>query len=88
MRGLHIICAPSGKFIFVGSVPTSLAFEVSDPSYADAAVRSGPRIARLIAAKNGGTFRSLSWATYEEARDEAVRQGYEGLLSDSAKVAA
>jgi hypothetical protein len=25
MRGLHIICAPSGKFIFVGSVPTSLA---------------------------------------------------------------
>jgi hypothetical protein len=76
MRNLHIIRAPSGRFIFVGAVPACLAVEASDADLIDTARHAGMGIARGIAAKRGGFIRTLSWDTEADARAAAVAAGF------------
>jgi len=75
MRGLNIIKYPSGRFGFVGRVPLALAFEGSAED-CETAARSGPRIARLIAEREGRVFRELSWDTEADARAAADAAGF------------
>jgi len=72
---LFVIQAPTGRFIFAGSVPTTLAFDACDEDR-DRAVLAGPRLARLIAEREGREFKTISFASKQEALDEAERQGY------------
>ena len=66
MNGYRLIKAPSGRYIFVGRVPAALAFRGSASDIANA-IQSGPRIAGMIAAREGRIFESLSWVTEDEA---------------------
>lgn len=75
MNGLHIIKYPSGRYGFVGRVPACLAYEGSDEDLQSAAI-AGPRIARLIAERNGRSFVALAWNTEAEAREAARVAGY------------
>lgn len=72
----HLISTPSGRFVFVGRVPSDLACEASSPDYIEAARQCGPAIAARIAAREGGTFRSLSWETEADAYAYAAALGY------------
>ena len=73
---LSIIAAPSGRYIFVGSVPPALAFEWEADSDLAAALQSGPGIARRIAERNGRTFKTRAYDTREAAEAEASRLGF------------
>lgn len=75
--GLHVLHNPAGTFHFVGKVPAELAFESSNPDYLKTAAQCGPGFARKIAEKEGGVFKTLTWATKEEAVAFAVSKGYE-----------
>ncbi len=72
----HLIPTPSGRFAFAGRVPKDLAFAASNPDYIATALQCGPGIAQKQAAREGGTFRSLSWATEADAYAYAAGLGY------------
>lgn len=63
----NVIKFPSGKFGFVGKVPVELAFEYDSIEDVKIAQHSGPRIAGLIAAKEGRVFKTRVWNTKEDA---------------------
>jgi len=65
---LNIIQYPSGRWGFVGKVPTALAFEYSDEKYMDIAHNHGEGIAKAIAKNEGGIFKSRSFETLEAAQ--------------------
>ena len=73
---LSLIKYPSGRWGFVGRVPSDLAFIYEDKSDLDAALHSGPRIARLIAQRHGRVFIQRSWESEAAARTEAAALGY------------
>lgn len=68
----HLIPTPSGRFAFVGKVPGPLAYETSDPAYLETAAHSGPGFAAKHAAREGGYFRSVSFATAAAAEAAAL----------------
>ena len=75
--GVHVIQFPSGKFGFVGTVPLPLAYECSDPKYAETARRFGERFGKGEAEREGGTFRRRVFETEAEARAAARDLGVE-----------
>ena len=76
MNGLHVIRYPTGRYGFAGKVPACLAFDSVHADDLETAARSGPRIARLIAEREGRSFTSLSWASSEEAQAYAAARGF------------
>ena len=71
--GLHVISTPTGRFIFAGSVPGSLAYVHASGRAATAkeletARRFGPRLAGV---------KTRSWATRAEAVAAAAALGLE-----------
>jgi hypothetical protein len=71
MRGCYVIKNPAGTFHFAGRVPTALAFDCTDAEVLEAALHSGPGLARKIAARKGVKFETLTWVTREEALEAA-----------------
>lgn len=74
--GLHIIKAPSGRFVYVGSVPAALS-AIVPASKAD--VMGG----RAYESVDGDmvTAKPLSFASYGEAWDTAIYAGFEPIRS-------
>jgi hypothetical protein len=74
--GLHIIKAPSGRYVYVGSVPAALC-SIVPASKAD--VMGG----RAYESADGDlvTAKPLSFASYGEAWDTAVSFGFEPIHS-------
>jgi len=80
---MHLIPMPAGGYAFVGKVPAALAFYSSKPEYLEYAAQSGPGIARKIAQREGGEFRSLSWP--DRAAAEASALEWAGSPEELAK---
>lgn len=70
MNSYHIIQYPSGRFGFVGRVPAALAHEGSAEDLETARI-CGPGLAQKIAARNGRSFATLTWASREAAQAAA-----------------
>jgi hypothetical protein len=74
--GLHIIKAPSGRYVYAGSVPAALCSIVP-------ASKSDVMGGRAYESPDGGwvTAKPLSFASYGEARDAAIYAGFEPICS-------
>lgn len=81
MYGLHIIKAPSGRYVFVGRVPACLAIEASSADLVEVAQMCGMTIAQRRAERQGGYIRARSWPTAEAARQEAELNSYSVMSS-------
>lgn len=73
---LIVIQAPSGRFVFRGSVPAALAYQWEAESDLEAAKQCGPAIAERIAARHGRTFKSVAFDTRESAIAAAAALGH------------
>lgn len=73
---LSLIKFPSGKWGFVGHVPTELRFEYSDPKYLRTASDFGVGIAASIATREGGYIRTRTWESETAARMTASELGF------------
>ena len=76
VNGLHIIKYPTGRYGFVGLVPSALAFNSQHGGDLATAAQCGPGIARRIAEREGRTFDRLTWSTEEDAREAAAAMGF------------
>jgi hypothetical protein len=73
---LSVIKNPVGTFHFVGTVPAELAYITSDQAYVSTAYYCGSSIARKQAEREGGTFKTRTFTTEQEARDFAASLGF------------
>jgi len=76
MHKLSILETPTGRYMFVGSVPAQLAVDTDLPELIEVGARCGVGIASKIAANRGGYFRTRIFETREEAIDYAADFGY------------
>ena len=63
---MNVIQTPSGRWIFVGRVPTELAYS-GEPALVKIALSHGASLAKRTAARTGLPFKALSWETREAA---------------------
>lgn len=75
--GLHCIRFPSGRWGFVGSIPTELAFDYESESDLQIALQCGPGFAMKAAARHGRTFRTKTWDSRDAAIEQARQYGHE-----------
>lgn len=73
---LNVIQYPVGTYGFVGSVPAVLAYASDDAELLAIAAQSGPGLARSIAAREGKTFKTCTWATRADAIAAAAAAGF------------
>lgn len=74
---LTIIQAPTGVFIFAGSVPVELGYVYEDAGDLAAAIQCGPGIAQKIAARNGRAFGTRTWPARADAVAAAQALGFD-----------
>jgi hypothetical protein len=66
---------PLAHFGFRGTVPAELAYEYSSPEYLKIALNYDEAFACSAAKRDGGIFKTHSWATREEATAAATTLG-------------
>jgi hypothetical protein len=69
--GLHLIEHKSGRWGFVGKVPTDLAFDCDDSELIRIACHCGPGFAKRAALREGKRFAERTWDSYDDALDAA-----------------
>lgn len=72
---LCVIKNPAGSYHFVGKVPVDLAYVWSDPDYLRVAHVCDPAFAMRKARAEGGTFKTRTFPTKEEAIEAAEKIG-------------
>ena len=77
MYALSVIPTPTGRWVFVGKVPSALAVEASSEEYVTKAAMFGMGIVRKIAEREGGFIRNVSFDTREAALARAAELGFD-----------